>query len=804
MGSLDTSIVAWLGLPALLLGGSLGIGLLCERVSGCRLPGRLIAPVGFCVAIALLLAPYRLGAAAEVGAAVFVVLALAGLLCSQRDLRRPPRPGWTAAGGLAVYALYMAPVLAAGGWTWTGYNFVNDTAVQFLLADHLAEHGASMPMAGYSTASIHVRGYLDTGYPLGVHSLLATLDLLVPAPLPALYQPLIATAAALAAMALATLAGGAGLGAAPAAAAGAMAMAANLTYNYGLQGNAKELAFMATLAVAAAMGVEVLRARQPARAVAVLALCLAGGLALFSAAALPYIGALALALLLAAVLSPASRLRRRLLPTAVVGFGVLVAASVPTLVTLLRFGEVAGGTFGAGAEAGVIRLGHLARPLPIGQIGGVWLTGDYRVPVEGIAGVVTAISIAAVAVAFAAGLVWLLRRRAPGPLLLVAATALTLAVLLPRVSPYAAAKLLALGSPAVLLVAGIGVVAAARRPGRLWPVAYLTGAALAVGVIASAGYSYRVQKLAPIDRLQALSEAADHVPARGRELYLIDDFEEFAKYFTEGRQNVALETLTPKGIRDFLVLPLISLQADIDQMPPGYVQSFDSILQRRGPAASRAPSSYELVYRNRWYAVWSRRGARVRRHIPLQALDSRTSPVSCDRVRRLAALAQPGDRVTAARGPEVVVFDTATVAKGVWRPAPPDAPGVVIPATPATVAKALEFDGGLYRVWLRAGSGRRFDVSVDGRHVASARGINTPGSWLPAGTARIGPGRRPVAVSRPGRSLRPGDAFIGGLGPVAFERVERIGLERVVPALAPARFCGESLDWLELTERAKG
>ena len=45
------------------------------------------------------------------------------------------------------YILVLAPVVASGRWTWTGYNFVNDTSVQLLLAQHLPAHGFDLPAA---------------------------------------------------------------------------------------------------------------------------------------------------------------------------------------------------------------------------------------------------------------------------------------------------------------------------------------------------------------------------------------------------------------------------------------------------------------------------------------------------------------------------------------------------------------------------------------------------------------------------------------------------------------------------------
>jgi len=222
-------------------------------------------------------------------------------------------------------------------------------------------------------------------------------------------------------------------------------------------------------------------------------------------------------------------------------------------------------------------------------------------------------------------------------------------------------------------------------------------------------------------------------------------------------------------------------------------------VQRRGPTASRPPANYEAVFSNRWYAVWSRRaGVEVVLHAPAQSPHSRRARVSCGVVRKLLQDAQPGDWVMAARGPELVLFDTLEAAAGLWA-ADPLNPGAVKPVAPGTAENTLAFDGGRYRVWLRADLGRRIDIAVGDRRVASARGVNTPGAWLEAGVVRIDPGRHPVGVSRPGASLRPGDRYTGELGPIAFERVEPARLVRSSPGEALGRFCGASLDWVELT-----
>ena len=675
---------------------------------------------------------YSLGAGAWLAAPLLAVIAAGGLFASRHELRNRIAVGWAGAAGLGIYLLYMAPVLAAGGWTWTGYNFVNDTAVQFVLADYLAHHGATMPGSpAQSTGLEHVRNSFATAYPLGMHALLASLDALVPAPLPAIFQPTIAASASLAGMALAALARRASLASPVAALVAFAAMAANLPYNYGLQGNAKEIAMITALAASAALARETLTSRAPLACVACLGVCLGASISLFSAAAVPFAGAMAVALLAASLVQQRSVLRARMIPVAtVVGVAVVAVAALPTLLRIVHFGEVVQATYGG--EPGITKadpLGQLLRPLQLAQVGGEWLWGDYRQSPAGIHGTLTTILVVGVTALVATGAVTLLRRRETGPLIALFASAVTVAVLEPRVTPYATAKMLALLSPAVVLVAGFGAAALARLRRPLGAVAYPAAAVLLAGILVSDSYSYRSTRLAPVDRLEALADASKHVPAA--RLYLVDDFEEFAKYFARGRQNVATESVTPRPVVEKLLATWIPRHADVDQMPARYVSSFGWIVQRNGPDASRPGAAFERVYANRWYSVWQHKGGpRVVAHLPFQSLDSRGEKAACGRVREFAARARAGDLVVAGAVPLVVMLPMRDAARGVWGPSG-RAPDTVAPGRAGTVTRELRFPSGRYRVWVRGSLGRAVQLSVDGRRVGSARGVNTPASGCP-------------------------------------------------------------------------
>ena len=73
--------------------------------------------------------------------AITLPCVLLGFVLARRSLPARLNPGSAGLAALAAYALYMAPVALTGHWTWPGYNFVNDTAPNFLYADLLSTPG---------------------------------------------------------------------------------------------------------------------------------------------------------------------------------------------------------------------------------------------------------------------------------------------------------------------------------------------------------------------------------------------------------------------------------------------------------------------------------------------------------------------------------------------------------------------------------------------------------------------------------------------------------------------------------------
>src|SRR5207248_9908674 len=81
--------------------------------------------------------------------------------------------------------------------------------------------------------------------------------------------------------------------------------------------------------------------------------------------------------------------------------------------------------------------------------------GDFRNPIQAHSGISYALMGIAIASA-ALGIVWMIRKRARAPLLLIVSSAIATLYLLHGASPYASAKVMMICSIAVLLAAVLG------------------------------------------------------------------------------------------------------------------------------------------------------------------------------------------------------------------------------------------------------------------------------------------------------------------------------------------------------------
>ena len=798
------NVVAWVLLPAVLLVVSIGVGALLRRLSGLPIPTGLLAPLGAALAIVLALAGYTIGLRGLLTPLVIVVLALAGLVLAFRGGARLPRPGSIALLWSAVYGLYMAPVVLTGNWTWPGYNFVNDTAVQIAVADWLPEHGRALPPErGISTTLDVLITYIEGGYPLGSHALLAAMHELMPIGLAELYHPFVSAFAGLCALALAVLVRPL-VGQWWAAFAAFLAVANNLFYQYAMQGNMKEVVTAATLATTAAVAGWTLahlrrdapraRRRSLIASAALVAVPVSATVVVLSVAGAPYAGLIVLGWLAFALLGRVVGDARTFALALAAGAAVLVVGTATTVPRLITWGKTTTGTFATPALAN--DLGHLARPLELRQTAGVWLIGDYRFPPVGLSATLTTLGILLVVVLAVIGLFHLVRRRRFAVLLFALPVIVVMALVTPRVSPYADAKTLMLMAPAVTLLGGLGAAAL----GRLKPaLGVVVGAVMLGGVLLSDAFAYHAVKLAPTDRMESLRDL-DRRLAGDSGLALFNEPEEFAKVLLDDtRHNASTEAITPAQVLLRAPQAFGNLYFDLDEQTLEYVTRFPTIVVRRSPVASRPPASYESTYANEHYEVW-RRTARpeVVEHLPLQGLHQVAAIPDCGEVTAMARRARRGQVLVAAPAPTLVSLDTveATRSPG-WNPHP-YRPRMVLTGTPGQATASVSVSRpGRYRAWIAGSFGRPITAYVDSKPIGSAVGVNNVGQWHPVGTTMLTAGAHELEIRRPPGNFDPGDGYAGELGPLMLERIEERPLERVDPDDARAELCGREWDWIE-------
>jgi hypothetical protein len=790
---MDT-LLAWLWAPAVLWGTCLGLGLLAERICRFRLPGALVAPVGLGAFVALVMPGYRLGAGAGPAVTVVLVLAAAGFVLARRDLRSRLRPGWGALAALAAYVLYLAPVALSGHRTFAGYDFVNDTSLNFVWADMLEHGGYQVTALAPSTTATVQAAALNSGYPLGAFALVATVRPLSFAPLEAIYQPLISVAAALAACALCTTARRLRLPAPAAVAAALLAVGSNLIYVYAQQGAIKELFTVALLVTAAAVALEAKAVGVTVGAAALVALAAAPMVFVFSGGAGALVAGLGVGWAVSILLERGRLFARRRVGATLLGTGLAAVAAIPFLVIALRFVRGTGHSFTTAADVSTAQLGQLLRPLPVTQAAGIWLAADYRRAVPAGLAPLNALGIAVVLVLAAVALVLELRNRRIETALALVAVALVYLVAAPRLTPYADAKLLLLTSAPLVFAAAVAAWRVAVW--RAW-LGLPLAAVMALGVLYSDARAYHAVRLAPAGRLEALADAGDHAHAlRPRGLWMVNEWEEYAKYFMRRvRNNMAAESFSPSPVVLRKPQPIFGQYFDLDAQRLSYVSQFPGIVTRRSPAASRPPASFRLVYQNAYYLVWVRDPQpRVLEHLPLQGPSAVAAVPRCADVRALARRAR-GQALVAAVPPVAIGFDPRAGRL------PPNwirqSNGLESPHTPGAVSAVRRTPAGRYDVWVRGSTGRSIGVLVDGRLVRAVKTVNGPGQWMYAGAVTLGAGMHRLALRRPSGSLAPGDGYDGELGPLELvpQRPER--LERVAPARAAAQLCGRPLDWIE-------
>lgn len=777
-----------------------GFGLLIERLAHVRLPKPLLIALGFCASILVALGTFTTGAGDAVALPVVALLAVSGFAAAGRGGLQRLNAGWPLLAAIAAYLLFNASVIMSGHWTFTAYNLENDSAYEFLLVAHLQAHGTQAlgPHAPISTANSALSAYLSSGYPLGSQSLLAVVSGLLGVSAAVAWQSFISTMAAIGALACSTLAGRT-MNQRLAALMGFVAVSAALTYQYALDGAIKEIAVVAVVLCALAVIRHAVLTLRPMVGVTLAAIPIGAILAVYSAAGLPYAAAVAGAGALAIVFVHRKVELRAAVRPATLGAAALAVCALPAMPSFTTFLHVANSGF-TGADPAAPALGPLLRPLPLSEISGVWLYGDYRLPVPGgTRGLITVVAAVLIFALIAPAILRAVAAREPGPLMGLLVTALVLVIVFPRVTPYAQAKLLAIASPFVIVAAAQGLTGFGGRDWRA--LCALAAAAIGVTVIASDALAYHDFPVAPTPRLAALQQVGQRLGDRGP--VLDSEFDQFAKYFGLPARIVdGPDAPTPIGLALRQPIDEWDRSFDLDEEQLAFVESFPYVLTPPGPASSRPPSNFQLMYRNDFYDLWRKASApQVYAHMPLSGEVSSAGTVGCAALRGFVKGAKPTERLAVAVPPPAYGYEIANATKrsSGWIAAP-NLDNEFYTTTPGEAERMIRLpESATYRIWVKGDLPRTVNVTVNGRDVGSAAGTDTPGGWLAAGSVHLSAGSYELGVARGGGGLGPGNgsmqASIGAVALVAGQQPERVSM---LPLGSWRSLCGTRADWVEL------
>jgi hypothetical protein len=734
---------AWILFPALLALLSLGWGLLVEWLSRARLSGFLLLPVGFAAVIVVTRAAMWLDFTAELGAPLAAVGAVAGLALGWKRVRSPRLDRWAAGAALVVFVVFAAPIVLSGDATFAGYTILGDTAVHFVLVDHVASHGtdlAGLPPSSYRST---LESYFASGYPLGSHAALAAGRQLAFLDVAWAFQPFLAFVAAMLALTLAGLLRGIVRSPWRRAAIAALSAQPALVYSYAMQGSIKEIVtlWLVPLLAALVAGLAGAPVRFRLSHSLPLAVASAAAVAAIGVAAAVWLGPMLLVALFLIFRREGSTWRS----TGLVALGFAALAALMSLPTLLDLGDYLDVT--REVVTTQEEFGNLLGPLNLAQIFGVWLQGDFRVlpragpGIDNLEATYALIGLAAASAVL--GALWLLRRRSLGPLLFAVVSVVALVYVVRTGSPWADGKALAIAAPAFLLLAGLGPAALEERGAGLEALAL--GVVLVGGVVSSNAFVYHDVSLAPRERLLELEEVADRAAGDGPLLYT--EFEEMGKHFLREAQPVgATEAFSVPGLTPQLRgggLARFGYPVDVRELTPADVRRFGAIALRRSPDGARPPAGYELDWRGDYYELWTRGGG-----------------------------APPPPVRPAAE------FATAEATlPGGWTPRTDD-PTLVQTVGPGTVEGRLRVRSeGDYDVWLRGSFGREVEVLIDGRSAGAVGDeLAQPAQWIGLGRIPLTAGLHEVTLTREGGDLSPGN----GDGP------RTLGSLVLTPARGPA------------------
>ncbi len=571
---------------ALTVGASLAVGQAVFRLTGRAEWSWLSGPVG----LALILVATGISASLQargtaIAIAIGTLLIVSATILALRRRHAPSGPLQTTApalGAAFLAALFAAlPFIAAGFVGILGVGLVNDDmASHLLIADWIDERFRPEPV------------FIDQGYPLGPHALVAGLSTLLHASSIDVFAGLMLAIPALTALVAYSALGG--LERAPRVAASTLVALPYMAAAYLAQEAFKE-PIIALFLLAFALLLPTVKSPRHAIPLGVLA---AGTVYVYSFPGLAWLGGVATIWIVLQFVGGEVSLRPTRAALPAVGFAVLtlVVLAAPELPRLLEFRDFRALDPSRANEAG---LGNLPGQIsPLTGLG-IWPTSEFRLS-AGANSLPTVVFYAGALLAAAAFVLalprWTRRHGAAIPAALLAAVALYVAARALG-TVYTSAKAISIAAPLVALVTMGGLFAAKRTVLTILATAF---------AIAAAASSFLILRQAPVAPEAHMQELAEIRPLVQGEKLLFLGRDNFVLYELRGSKpfTSVKNFYDPYFVEPNTELADVFSKFDFDSVTAETLARFPYVLATRAAYASGPPPGYEVVKRTDSYELW--------------------------------------------------------------------------------------------------------------------------------------------------------------------------------------------------------
>jgi hypothetical protein len=711
--------------------------------------------------------PGRAVTAIVFGALALVVASV--LLLRHRRLARV-RWGDVVAGSLALLGASI-PFVANGRIGLQGVSVDNDTSSHLLWAESL--RSPAMDKLWHPSA----------GYPVGPHSVVASIGTLTASPLDMTFAGLL-----IAVVVITALVGAGILGEAPGwrrALTGTLCSLAFLVAGYYAEGAFKET-IMALLLLAFVVHLEQVSARWSGasaiarfRFVVPVVLLPAGAIYTYSYTGLAWFGLTIVIWLVVSLIRRPSAVRaffsqhrwRGEAGWAAGAVALTVIVVLPVISQVISFFNSYGFSAAGSGLITTTNLGNLSGRLSPYEAFGVWMSPDFRTnPIN----VFHTGQLSALALLVAAyGAVWALRN---GKLLMLSAVAACVLIWWRTdrtQSPYVAAKALVIGTPLIMALSLRGLLV--PREGPLITGALRLGAA---GVFcAFAAYSsYQLLRHQPVEAHEPVAElAAFHKQIEGSPVLFLGT-DEYAVWELRPAAVTALFPASP-SVGAATARPnkpfVTGDQLDFDSVNQSDLDRFRWVVTSSSPYSSQAPPNFRLVSSRQMYDLWERVGPTNPRRV-IEPPSAPAAVASCK--------AAPGSELRAEHGMASIIFPPVT------------APGPNFLSAGASATVQLPLPAGEWEISLQYLSTFNFAVSAQGRRWTMPAYVGRQGPFFVVGDVTGQGIASPVPVTF---TADHPSALTGALGNL-FTYLPSIAATRVPDSrqiLPLSRVCGRDVDW---------